>query len=235
MTAPQTPLPTHTRCVHNFEELADARFENGVNALFWPRVLTGDFAEIVSKVIGSEGVQMLTTAQLESLELGQAGKLAREHLLADLARLQALGCDPQLNCIRSYPRDTSSTGIATDVYSFHVDSAPCQTDTWLCTYQGEPSQMLSNQDALRRVDDPATRAQLLGEYGGKEDAAFAEFLAERSYDLHYVPRTNGRTVSMGLFNLWRVAVQYPGSPVPACIHRAPEDGPQKAARLLLIA
>ncbi len=221
--------------MQSFEELVAARFEKGVNALCWPRLLTGDFAEIVGKLKREEGIQTLSPAQIESLELTQEGGLAREHLLADLARLQALGCDPQLNSISNYPRDTLNKGIATDVYSFHVDSAPCQADTWLCTYHGEPSQILANQDARQRVKDAATRAQLLRLYGGQDDEAFVEFLAEHSYELHYELKAGGQPVSMGLFHLWRIAVQYPGGPVPGCIHRAPESGPNTVMRLLLIA
>jgi hypothetical protein len=39
---------------------------------------------------------------------------------------------------------------------------------------------------------------------------------------------------MGIGHLWRIAVQHPGSPVPACIHRAPPPRPGDARRLLLI-
>lgn len=227
--------PSSARFVPSFEELVEAPFEGGINALAWARPLTGDFAEIVGKLHSAESVQILSPTRLESLELTEAGRIARDHLLQDLARLQALGCDPQLNCIRGYPRDTAGLGIATDVYSFHVDSAPCPTDTWLCTYHGEPSQILPNHEALRCVEDAATRAQLLKVWGGRDDEAFAEFLAEHAYDLHFTPKAGSRPVSMGLFHLWRISVQYPGSPVPACIHRAPEDGPDSRARLLLIA
>lgn len=235
MSAHRNVSPTQARSVQSFEELTAARFEKGINAFYWPRWLTGDFAEILGKLKGEEDVQMLSPSQLESLALTQAGALARQHLLADLERLQSLGCDPQLNAIRHYPRDALARGIATDVYSFHVDSAPCPAETWLCTYHGETSQILAHQNAQQRVKDADTRAHLLRQYGGQDDEAFAEFLAEHSYDLHYTPLAGGQPVSMGLFHLWRIAVQYPGSPVPACIHRAPEDGPNTRMRLLLIA
>ncbi len=42
------------------------------------------------------------------------------------------------------------------------------------------------------------------------------------------------SVSFGLGNLWRIAVDYPGSPVPPCIHRAPITRPGRPPRLLLI-
>ena len=35
-------------------------------------------------------------------------------------------------------------------------------------------------------------------------------------------------------HLWRIAVDYPGSPVPPCVHRAPETRPGRPPRLLLI-
>jgi hypothetical protein len=43
-----------------------------------------------------------------------------------------------------------------------------------------------------------------------------------------------RPFSMGIGHLWRVAVQFPGSAVPACIHRAPPTRPGDPPRLLLI-
>ena len=40
--------------------------------------------------------------------------------------------------------------------------------------------------------------------------------------------------SFGLGNLWRIAVEYPDSPVPPCVHRAPATIPGRPPRLLLI-
>jgi hypothetical protein len=45
---------------------------------------------------------------------------------------------------------------------------------------------------------------------------------------------NAQPFSFGLGNLWRIAVDYPGNPVPPCIHRAPTTRPEQRARLLLI-
>jgi hypothetical protein len=93
---------------------------------------------------------------------------------------------------------------------------------------------LRNEDALRRVDDPATRAALLRLYGGEDNAGFGEFLRENCYDLHYAPVPGAQPYSFGVGHLWRIACDWPGSPVPPCIHRAPVTTPGEAARLLLI-
>ena len=77
-------------------------------------------------------------------------------------------------------------------------------------------------------------ADALKLYGGKDDDAFLEYLNENCYDLHYAPAPNAQPVSFGVGNLWRIAVDYPGSPVPPCIHRAPENVPGELPRLLLI-
>ena len=82
--------------------------------------------------------------------------------------------------------------------------------------------------------DPATRARLLADYGGPDDADFREFLADNCYDLHYAPRPGAEPFSFGLGHLWRIAVEYPGNPVPPCVHRAPENIAGKLPRLLLI-
>ncbi len=80
----------------------------------------------------------------------------------------------------------------------------------------------------------ATRAELLKLYGGRDDDAFLEYLNENCYDLHYGAALHAQPVSFGVGNLWRVAVHYPESPVPPCIHRAPENIPGGLPRLLLI-
>jgi len=61
-----------------------------------------------------------------------------------------------------------------------------------------------------------------------------EYLNENFYDLHYAPVEGAQPFSFGLGNFWRIATEYPGSPVPPCIHRAPPDAPGRAPRLLLI-
>jgi hypothetical protein len=94
--------------------------------------------------------------------------------------------------------------------------------------------LLSNEEALRRVDVPETRAELLRMHGGADDEAFAEFLNDHCYDLHYTALPGARPFAFGQWNLWRIATLYPGCPVPPCIHRAPDPVPGAAPRLLLI-
>ena len=122
----------------------------------------------------------------------------------------------------------------TDVHSFHIDTATAAADTYLCTYVGATSEGLRDDEAQRRVDVPETRAELLRLYGGEDDAGFFEYLAENFYDLHFAPLPHARPFSFGVGNLWRIAIEYPGSPVPPCIHRAPLTLPGHPARLLLI-
>jgi hypothetical protein len=141
---------------------------------------------------------------------------------------------PVLNCIYRYPRDEEGGAVPTDVYSFHADSATVETDTYLCSYTGAPSEGLRNEDAQRYVDLPEIRAELLKHFGGEDNAEFLEYLSESCYDLHYAPVAGARPFSFGLGNLWRIAVSYPGSPVPPCVHRAPETAPGQGPRLLLI-
>ena len=124
--------------------------------------------------------------------------------------------------------------LLTDVYSFHADSAPVETDTYLCSYTEAASEGLRNEEAQRFVDIPAVRANLLKTFGGEDNDEFLEYLKENCYDLHYAPTPLAQPFSFGLGNLWRIAVDYPGSPVPPCVHRAPETVPGRPPRLLLI-
>jgi len=223
------------RVVRSFEELVETRFAHGVNALCWPRCLDGDFTEVVAQVVaGGSDIESLDEAALRALPLGPAGRVAAETLAADLARLRSAGLAPVLDCIHRYPRDEAGALVPTDVYSFHADSAPVEADTYLCSYTEAASEGLRHEDARRCVDDPATRAALLRQYGGADDAAFHDYLEEHCYDLHYVPIPPAEPFSFGLGNLWRIALKYPGSPVPPCVHRAPATRPGRPPRLLLI-
>ncbi len=212
------------RLVSSFQELAFTPFGDGVNALCWPRILPGDFAEVVAllRADENEGLLALDDAHLLALPLSPVGRVAVESMLGDLQLLRALDRDPVLNLIHGYPRDDGPGPVPTDVFSFHADSASIPADTWLCTYHGAASEGLRNEDAHRRVDVPETRAALLADSGFREDnEAFHDYLAENCYDLHYTAAAHARPYSFGLFNLWRIAVEYPGSPVTPCIHRAP--------------
>ena len=222
------------RRVQNFQELATAPFANGVNALCWERTLPGDFGEVVTQLGGNEAITTLNEADLEGLAISAAGRTAIQVMLDDQRRLQARSLDPVLNCIRGYPRDEQPGPVPTDVFSFHADSATVETDTWLCTYFGPPSEGLRNDQAQRRVELPGTRAELLREFGGADDQQFRVFLNEHCYDLHYASLPLARPFSFGVGNIWRIAVDWPGSPVPPCIHRAPATRAGQPPRLLLI-
>lgn len=231
-----TPTTSYVRIktVSTFEELVATPFADDVNALCWPRKLSGDFGEVVTQLGDGEGVVSLHETRLNALALGTAGQAARDFLLTDLQRLRNHGLAPELNCIHGYLRDDSTATVPTDVHSFHVDSAPIESATWLCTYHGQSSEGLRNDQAQRRVDLPATRAALLCEYGGPDDASFREFLYEHHYDLHYAPIPHAHPFSFGVGHLWRIAVEWPGSPVPPCIHRAPATLLDSPPRVLLI-
>ncbi len=234
MTVPLPPGYARIRLVNSFAELIAARFEGGVNAFCWPRTLEGNFGEVVKRLGAGDGITTLDDARLRSLPVSAAGRAAVEILLEDQRLLREHERDPVLNCIHDYPRDEDAGPVPTDVFSFHADSAPVEADTWLCTYHGPASEGLRNDEAIRRVDIPETRAALLEIFGGKDDDDFREYLNEHCYDLHYAPLPHARPFSFGLGNLWRIAVDWPGSPVPPSIHRAPETLPGQPPRLLLI-
>lgn len=222
------------RIVGSFDELIGTRFEGDVNALCWPRALPGDFQEIIDKLNAGDGMTTIEDHDLHALTLSPAGAAARDVLLSDQALLRDHGLAPILDCITGYPRDDAAGVIPTDVYSFHTDSATVEADTYLCTYIGGSSEGLPNDAAIRRVDVSETRAQLLKAYGGPDDAAFAAYLSEHCYDLHYAALPGAAPYPFGLHNLWRIAIASPGSPVLPCIHRAPLTQPGAPARLLLI-
>ena len=224
------------KCVGSFHELVTTAFEGGINALCWPRTLRGDFHEVVEHLIADQGITTLDDARLRGLPLSLAGRAAVDCLLEDQRLLREHGLSPILDLIHGYPRDEEGAPVPTDVYSFHVDSATTEADTWLCTYHGPASEGLRNDEARRRVDIPETRAELLKAFGGEDSDSddFLEYLSENCYDLHYAPLPQAQPFSFGLGNLWRIAVEYPGSPVPPCIHRAPETVSGDPPRLLLI-
>jgi hypothetical protein len=234
MTLLPRPPPLCIRHVGSFDDLVSTPFENGINALCWARELAGDYAEIAGKLETTEDLIVLEERDLLSLEVSGSGKIAIAQILSDMHLLRDRGRDPVFNRISAYPRDDLSAPVPTDVYSFHVDSAPVEADTWLCTYWGAPSEGLRNEDAIRRIDLPGNREALLREFGGEDNETFLEYLSEGCFDLHYAPVTGAVPYSFGVGNLWRIAVEYPGAPVPACIHRAPENLPGQPARLLLI-
>ena len=216
---------TRIKVVHSFAELVTTPFRDGINALCWQRSLMGDFAEVAAALLTDDDITSIEPEQLKHLNLSPMGQIASEVLIQDLMLLREHGLEPKLDCIQAYARAAPSEIVATDVYSFHADSAPVAADTYLCAYTQAASEGLRNDQAQRRVDIPATRAALLQQFGADDGADFVDFLNENCYDLHYAPRQEAQPFSFGLGNLWRIAIEYPGSPVPPCIHRAPEDRP----------
>ena len=234
MTPFRTPLGyAGIKVVGSFQELVATPFAGDCNAICWPRTLRGDFDEVVQCLVAGAGITTLDDALLTALPVSTAGSVAIDTLLADQHLLRSIGSTPALDCVRGYLCDDDRT-VPTDVYSFHVDSATVATDTWLCSYTAPASEGLRNDEAQRRVDIPETRARLLERFGGDDGDGFRAYLRENHHDLHYAPVASARPFSFGVGNLWRIAVAYPGCPVPACIHRAPEDLPGRPPRLLLI-
>ncbi len=217
--------------VENFHELVCTPFRGLMNAVCWRRELRGNFSEIVEKVKLDGNITAIGPDELLELELSEQGQLAREVLLNDLEALTAHGASPVLNVIRCYDRDEANPFFPTDVYSFHADRSPVATDTFLCTYHGEPSEILPNSQGIKKVLIPEIRDELKMQHGA--DEGFESFLSEHFFDLHYQALPGARPVSLGQGHLWRLAVDHPGSRVPPCLHRAPQEKSGQN-RLLLI-
>lgn len=230
---PAPALPPHVLRVDSFEALLNVPFEGSCNAICWERTLEGDFDEVARRLPLGGGLAAVDEVELRKLPVHGAAATAVATLLADLRGLREAGFAPELDVVEAYARDADEV-LPTDVHSFHVDSANVPAQTFLCTYSGAPSEALAVAQAERCVDIPTLRAALLARHGGPDDERFAAWLRERHYDLHYRPTAGARAFSLGTGHLWRLAVQYPGSPVPACIHRAPPATPGRARRLLLI-
>ena len=217
--------------VKSFQDLVSTPFHGAINAVCWSRNLTGDFSEIVGKIELNENIAEIDEDELFELQLSVQGQLAREILLNDLKLLKLHGASPTLNLIKYYERDDAYPFFPTDVYSFHVDSSPIPTNTFLCTYFGESSEILPNENAEQKVLVPEIRAELKKLYGGA-DKGFEEFLSEHFFDLHYHTKPEAIPVSLGVGHLWKLAVNHPESKVLPCVHRAPKENRQR--RLLLI-
>lgn len=222
----------HIECVTNFQDLVSTQFHGETNALCWTRELKGDFAEIVDKVELNDNMTELNPEELRELNLSEQGQLAREILLNDLKLLKAHGASPILNLINYYERDDSYPFFPTDVYSFHVDRSPIPTDTFLCTYYGEASELVPNSQATQKVLIPEIRNELKKLHGGA-DEDFESFLTENFFDLHYEVNPKIKPINLGLGHLWRLAVDHPKSKVSPSVHRAPEEK-NGQYRLLLI-
>lgn len=218
--------------VSNFQDLVSTSFQGEMNAICWDRKLKGDFSEIVDKIELDGNIAVIEEEELMGLQLSEQGQLAREILLSDWKLLKAHGASPILNVIEFYERDDFYPFFPTDVYSFHVDRSPVPTDTFLCTYFGESSEIVPNSQVRQKVLIPEIRNELKkGYYGADED--FESFLSEYFFDLHYQVEPDARVIRLGLGRLWRLAVDYPESLVLPCVHRAPKEKPGEK-RLLLI-
>lgn len=218
--------------VSSIEPLLATPFQGMVNAVCWNRKLTGDFSEIISKTPLEGKITVIDPAELRQLDLSEQGQNAREILLHDFEALTAFGAAPTINLITSYERDDSYPFFPTDVYSFHVDRSPIPIATYLCTYYGDSSEILPNEQAEQKIRIPEIRNELKKLYDGAPED-FDAFLKEHFFDLHYRPKAQAQPIRCGLGHVWKIAVDHPTSNVPPCIHRAPEEHSGKT-RLLLI-
>jgi hypothetical protein len=216
--------------VKHFQDLVSRPFQGENNAICWTREISGDFEEIVNKVELDENITVVSEEDLLELTLSQQGQLARETLLNDLRLLTAHGAAPVLNVIKNYDRDDDFPFFPTDVYSYHVDRSPIPGDTILCTYYGEPSEILPNSEVTQKILIPEIRAELKKLYDGTEEG-FEDFLIENFFDLHYQAKPEAQAISLGIGHIWRLAIDHPESKVLPCVHRAPVE---KTKRLLLI-
>ena len=71
------------KVVRSLDELVSTPFQDGVNALCWPRLLPGDFRAVADALGTDEGIVTVDESSLECLPLSDAGKVARDILLAD--------------------------------------------------------------------------------------------------------------------------------------------------------
>ena len=223
---------TQIQVVSTFSELVNTNFQGDLNAICWHRNLVGDFKEIVAKLQLKENITEVSAEDLLRLPLSEKGSLAREIILTDMQLLTSFGASPSLNLLQSYERDEELGFISTDVYSFHVDRAPIETNTFLCTYYGPASDILPNDQVEQKIWIQEIREKLKKLHDGPE-AEFETFLEDHFFDLHYQPKSDTKPVNLGSGHLWRLAVEHPTQKVLPCVHRAPfeKDGEY---RLLLI-
>lgn len=218
--------------VTTFAELVNTQFQGDKNTICWARNLAGDFKEIVEKLQLKENITEISIEDLLALPLSEQGDLARDIILKDIQLLTNIGASPVLNLLKYYERDDELDFISTDVYSFHVDRSPIETDTFLCTYHGAASDIVPNDQVEQKVLIPEIREKLRALHDGSE-AEFESFLAEYFFDLHYQPKPNAQPINLGTGHLWRLAVDHPTQKVLPCVHRAPVENDGEY-RLLLI-
>jgi hypothetical protein len=229
---PAFPNNTQIKVVTSFADLVNTKFKGLNNALCWHRNLQGDFSEIVSKLTLEENITEITINDLLELNLSENAQLARNIILEDMCLLTEFGASPALNLLKCYERDDELNFISTDVYSFHVDRSPIETDTFLCTYHGASSDIVPNDQVTQKILIPEIREKLKELHDGSDDE-FEQFLEEYFFDLHYQLKSNAQPVNLGTGHVWRLAVDHPTQEVLPCVHRAPIEN-QGEYRLLLI-
>ncbi len=217
--------------VSNFQDLISTPFQGTTNALSWSRELAGDFEEIVNAFHFEGNMVEIDEEDLLGLKLSEAGQVAKETILSDFKLLSELGVSPVLNIMTKYEADEHPF-FSTDVYSFHVDRSPIATDTFLCTYYGDASELIPNEDAIQKIQIPEIREKLVQTYTGKE-ADFDAYLRENFFDLHYQALDATKVIQAGIGHIWRLAVDHPESKVLPCLHRAPKEKSGRK-RLMLI-
>ncbi len=223
---------TQLKYFDNVSDLLSTPFQGEINAMCWDRILAGDFSEIIDKIDLKDNITEITIKTLRGLQLSEQGQLARDILIKDFEVLESYGASPLLNVIKQYDRDDEFSFISTDVYSYHVDRATIPSATFLCTYYGATSEIIPNAQAIQKILIPEIRFELKKLYDGEEEG-FEDFLIENFFDLHYQSLPNAKPISLEVGQLWKLAIDYPESPVLPCLHRAPleKDG---EPRLLLI-
>jgi hypothetical protein len=226
------PDNNQIKVVSTFSELVNFNFQGTVNAMCWHRDLVGDFEEIVTKLELKENITEVSIDNLLALQLSENGHSAREIILKDIQLLSNFGASPSLNLLKSYERDDELDFISTDVYSYHIDRSPIETDTFLCTYHGAASDIAPNAQVVQKILIPEIREKLKKLYDG-QDTEFETFLEEYFFDLHYQPKPDIEPINLGLGHLWRLAVDHPTQQVLPCVHRAPTENDGEY-RLLLI-
>ncbi|MHA3104887.1 DUF1826 domain-containing protein [Acinetobacter sp. ANC 3791] len=220
------------KVVSTFSELVNSHFQGDMNAICWSRNLIGDFKEIVAKLHLEENITEVSVQDLLALHLSEKGNLAKEIILNDLQLLTDCGASPSLNLLKSYERDEELGFISTDVYSYHIDRSPIETDTFLCTYHGPASDILPHDQVEQMIWVPEIREKLKKLHDGSE-AEFETFLEDNFFDLHYQPKPDAKPVNLGSGHLWRLVVDHPKQQVLPCVHRAPAEN-EGEYRLLLI-
>ena len=226
------PDNNQIKVVSTFSELVNFNFQGTVNAMCWHRDLVGDFEEIVTKLELKENITEVSIDNLLALQLSENGHSAREIILKDIQLLSNFGASPSLNLLKCYERDNELDFISTDVYSYHIDRSPIETDTFLCTYHGAASDIAPNDQVEQKILIPEIREKLKKLHDG-QDTEFETFLEEYFFDLHYQPKPDIEPINLGLGHLWRLAVDHPTQQVLPCVHRAPTENDGEY-RLLLI-